>query len=124
MQYINSIKIDDHPRMNCSLPCDISELKSEQRKDEYCILIRKSILSKKFAEDNHDRIPKNLFQFKLINNLIFFNRKITRGKLEYNYIFSYIPDSLIDKTMKICHDHILAGHKGADRTYNLFKMNF
>ena len=121
---INSIQIEDHPKMNCSLPCDINELKSEQRKDEYCNLIRKSILSKKFARDNHDRIPKNLYQFKLINNIIFFNRTIKRANLNYNYVVPYIPDSLITKTMDMCHNHLLAGHIGAERTFNLFKVNF
>ena len=97
-----------------------------QKNDETC-----QALIKSFGKDsetpitNKSKISEEIqTNIKIINNVIYVQRDIKKGILNYQYLVSYIPDSLMPETFKLIHSDSIAGHNGKERFLKTFVKHF
>ena len=99
------------------VPWSERDLRRRQNSDKNCTDIKNSL------KDNSTNTVK-LIRFKVVKGILFIHRSIKRGQFINEYLVPYIPDTLMRDALKVVHDDTTAGHKGFERTLNLFRKNF
>ena len=99
------------------MPWTEEELREHQKKDKTCREIVESLLSP--AKETTTKVTK----FRILKDLLYVYRKITRGPIDEQYLVPYIPTTLMGRALRTLHDETTAGHKGPQRTLQYFVKN-
>ena len=99
-------------------PFSREELKVHQKEDKICQEIKDRLSSSKAEKTN------KLSYFKLLDNILYVTRHITRSNHSETHLVPYIPESLMDQAFKVVHKDTTAGHHDLNRTMKLFVRNY
>ena len=100
------------------VPWDQARLLREQLADETCKQIRKELKGDTIA------LSSKFKKFKLINNVLYVYRQITRAGITDEYLVPYIPDNMMKEAFTVIHAATTAGHNDLERTLRRFRKNF
>ena len=117
LEKINRLEDELNSYIPEKLPWDERKLRTWQKKDEFCMLIRKNLRENLKA-------TSQLVKVKIIKDILFVHRKLKRGKFTDEFLVPYVPNGLMEDAFKIIHIDSTAGHQGFDRTLKLFQKNF
>ena len=116
------------------------ELRTAQREDPSCMEIvqqikndqekrlipdRDSPATKDGTKPKRKKVPNSLLlSSRIINGILYINRKINHGTFDDEFLVPYVPDGFMPEAFKLVHTDTTAGHSGPERTFKLFSKNF
>jgi hypothetical protein len=91
----------------------IEDIVEAQSKDERINKIKAYLES--FDTDAEENIIKESSAYEIVNGLLY--QKVYRPKNQVDLRIE-IPETLRDRALRECHNHVIAGHGGLKRTYS------